>query len=236
MIVIHAKRFDKIDNFDIAYYSKDNPCIHGNIKKIVGIFSDEEISKKRINSQLLYWESLLRDRIVSVSNDFAYATFYLELGVPEFIVWEELDEDGFSNYVNFCYFVDNFYLKAFTVYETIGHLLYKYFDLPLDDNKRKEQISFGSALYKLRLLNPQLSSDLKQIRDSPEFENGIKMRNDIAHNHPPYQMFSGNIEAAEKVNFVSPIVIRRTMVELLSTIEQTLRILNNHLLYHQEKY
>ena len=219
----------KIDEIDFAYCSKDNPCIHGDIKKIVGIFSKEELSQKQINNQLLYWEEVLKNRLVSVHIDFAYATYYLELGIPENLLGE-FEIDSFSNYLNFCYFVDNFYLKAFTVYETIGHLLYKFFELPLDENNWRDQISFASALYKLQLVDPQLSSDLKQIKDSPEFKNGIKMRNDISHNRPPYQAFLGNIEDFSEADFISPIRIRKTMIELLSSIEQTLKTLNNHLL------
>lgn len=200
-----------------------------------------------MNSELEHWERILRNRIISVNFDFAYSMYYFEQGIPD-QEWfispgfkgqsvqfnPHFTEEHYSNFFNFIYFVDNFFLKAFSVYETIGHLLYKQFDLPLKEDNWRDQISFNSAIYKLTKVNPQLHKDLTEIKNSSEFSRGIKMRNDIAHNHPPYERSSGvtlkeNMASFGVGSYTPSNEIRKTMIALLVSIKQTFEVLNRHL-------
>src|SRR5699024_12271948 len=70
----------------------------------------------------------------------------------------------YSNLYNFSYFVDIFFLKSFTVYETIGHLLFKLYNF-----KIKRNISFNNAILKLKDVNYPLYKELDSIKNSENY-------------------------------------------------------------------
>lgn len=124
-----------------------------------------------------HWESLLKNRLISITSNFAYAMFYYEKGIPDkewFIspgfegqsvqYFPHLTNEHHSNLYNFSYFVDTFFLNLFTVFETIGHLLFKLYDIEVDKDDWKDQISFHNAVTKLKRINYQLHKDLLKIK------------------------------------------------------------------------
>ena len=212
---------------------------------LLGYLKKREICSSFINGELEHWEDLLRTRVASLKFEFGYAMYYFKRGIPDeewFIppviegeyvrMFPHFKDEHFTNWYNFCYFVDNFFLKAFTVYETIGHLLYKQFDLPLNEDDWRDQISINSAIFKLKRINPQLHIDLKEVKNSPEFSRGIKMRNDIAHNHPPHQIatrFRGDTNSFSPGSYTPSNEIRKTIIDLSASIKQTFDVLKKHL-------
>lgn len=247
-MVIHIKPFEQIEGIDVLKYSKENPITDEKYELPRGIFKrDGDIFDSLMNTQLIHWESILGNRLISINLNFAYSMYYFEKGIPDkewFIspglkgqsiqYFPHFTDEHYSNFYNFCYFVDTFFLKAFTVYETIGHLLYQQFDLPLNEDDWKDQISFNSAIYKLKKINYPLHMDFKKIKNSPEYQGGSKMRNDIAHNHPPYQVSSGvhiseNMASMKVGEYTTSAEIKRSMINLLYSIKDTFEVLNKHL-------
>lgn len=247
MEVIHIKRFDKIEELDVEIleYLEDNPLLNENHEFLLhGIFKKGgNVSNSHTNIELEHWENLLRTRVASLLFEYGYAMYYFERGIPDeewFTPPVLKGEDGqkfplfknehYTNYYNFCYFVDNFFLKASTVYETIGHLLYKQFDLPLDEDDWRDQVSFNSAIEKLRRVSPQLYTDLKEVKKSSDFSEGIRMRNDIAHNQPPHGIFIGDTATSELWSYTTSNKIKKIMIGLSASIQQTFIVLKNHLI------
>src|SRR5690625_5969731 len=100
--------------------------------------------------------------------------------------YPHFEDQHYSNLYNFSYFVDIFFLKSFTVYETIGHLLFKLYNF-----KIKRNISFNNAILKLKDVNYPLYKELDNIKNSENYKCANSMRNDIAHNHPLHSVDSG---------------------------------------------
>src|SRR5699024_12284132 len=97
--------------------------------------------------------------------------FYYDKGVS----------DKRSNFYNFTYFVDAFFLYASALYETIGHLLVKAYKIELN-----HLVSFNSAVTGLKEVNSNLYNELNKIKESSEYKKGYKIRNDIVYNHTQY--------------------------------------------------
>src|SRR5699024_9781836 len=83
------------------------------------------------------WQMLLRNKLISINNDFGYALFYYYKGIPDdewymspgkqgqsVQYYPHFEDQHYSNLYNFSYFVDIFFLKYITVTETIVHIFY----------------------------------------------------------------------------------------------------------------
>src|SRR5699024_9534776 len=93
------------------------------------------------------------------------------------------EEEHYSNFHNFAYFVDVFFLQSFTLYETIGHLLFKLFDQEIGEYTQR-QISFNNAIKKIEKINRSLYRSLQAVSASHDYTLTLQTLNNIAHNHP----------------------------------------------------
>ncbi|MBM7647693.1 hypothetical protein JOC78_000614 [Bacillus ectoiniformans] len=247
-MTIHIKPFENIEEINLALFSKDNPIADYELPS--GLFAKEEgnlFFKILLNNEVRHWEYLLNNRLLALNLDFAYSMHYFEKGIPDdewcmspgfkgqsVQYYPHFTDEHFSNLHNFSYFVDIFFLKAFTVFETLGHLLYKHYELPHDKDDWRDQISFKSAIFKLNKVNPTLHKELKEITKSKPFSDGVSMRNNIAHNHPPYEISSG-VKIKENGgsfgigDYTTSKEIRRVMIGLLESIKQTFEVLDKNL-------
>ncbi|KZE40269.1 hypothetical protein AV656_03125 [Bhargavaea cecembensis] len=246
-MTIYIKPFENIENVKLSLYRKDNPLAEYQIPE--GLFDKEGSFLLMLKGiDVFHWKRLLRNRLRSLDVDFAYSMYYFEKGIPddEWVISPGLQgqstqyfphfrDEHYSNQYNFNFFVDTFFLKAFTVFETIGHLLYKYDDLPLNKDDFRDKVSFNSAIYKLKGKNVPLQEELYRIKKSEKYKEGIRMRNDIAHNHPPYQITSGVTISGKAGSFgvgayVTSKEIRQIMIGLLESIKETFEALETHLI------
>jgi len=243
--VIHIKKFEGIEKIDLLKYEEENPLLHLPDYKHKDIFIGKA-NKSPIMYDIEHWEMILRNHYTSVISNFAYAMHYFYKGIPddEWMVISESEgsveyfphfkEEHYSNLDNFCHFIDVVFLKAFSIFEAIGHLLYKFFELKLNDKDRRDKVSFRSAVAKLQTVNQPLYKELMKIIKSPKYTRGVKLRNQITHNHPPYTLSSGvNVINGETVysipDYTSSKKIKNTMVEILESIKTTLEILERHI-------
>lgn len=231
-IMIHP--FEDISKINLLDMMKESPLVNYEISEKV--FHKEEDVFMLDNWDLDHWHRLLKNKVISLNRNFGYAMFYYYRGIPddpyyispggtgksvEFFPYFE--EKHYSNHHNFTYFVDVFFLQAFTVYETLGHLLFKYYDFE-DKNGR---ISYNKAVSKLKKVNFPLYEALNSIMGTDNFKLGHKLRNNIAHNHPPHRLDSGvtKFEGGEAFGvgrYTKSDEIKRMMIGYLKSIKLTL--------------
>ncbi|TRM10702.1 hypothetical protein FH966_02655 [Lentibacillus cibarius] len=243
---IHINPFEDITEVDLRKTTKESPLTGFELPK--GMFQKEDDHLLDLdNWDTQHWESILENRSLTVERNFGYAMFYYYKGIPDdewFMspgkqgqsvqYYPHFQEKHYSNFYNFTYFVDVFFLQSFTVYETIGHLLFKLFDFEVNENDPRDQISFNNAIFKLKKINRPLYKDLNKVKYSDDFQFGVRMRNDIAHNHPPYRIDSGISKSEGVVTFgvgeyKTTVEIKKVMIGLLRSIKATFIVLEKHL-------
>ncbi|MED4476192.1 Cthe_2314 family HEPN domain-containing protein [Oceanobacillus caeni] len=241
---MHLNPFEDITKVDLREITKESPLKNFELRK--GLFQkeDDHLLSIGFNWEMQHWETLLENRLLSIERNFGYALFYYNKGIPDdqwymspgkqgqsIQYFPHFEENHYSNLYNFTYFVDVFFLQSFTVYETIGHLLFKLFDL--EDNPRC-QVSFNNAIYKLKKINTPLYKDLNKVKYSDDFQLGMRMRHDIAHNHPPHRIDSGISKLKGLIAFgvgkyTTSKEIKNVMIGFLSSIKKTFEVLEKHL-------
>ncbi|MFC5711959.1 Cthe_2314 family HEPN domain-containing protein [Thalassorhabdus alkalitolerans] len=247
MKTFYITPFEDISKVKINDYANENPLQIPD--KSVGLlfYKEGNIFQKMRNRDMNHWESVLHNRLLSIQSNFGYAMFYYYRGIPddEWYIspgdkgqsvqfFPHFEEKHYSNQYNFSFFADTFFLKAFTVFETIAHLLYKHYEIEVDESNFLDKVSFNNALHRMKNIDKSLSDNLFKIKKSSDFKKGVKMRNDIAHNHPPYLISSG-ITLDEKGasygvgDYTSSTEIKETMIGLLRSIQKTMDVLEKHL-------
>lgn len=243
--IIHAKPFEGIDTINFSKYEKENPLLNHPLPR--DIFTDGKWEDYNpVIHDIAHWEVILGNHISSIVTNFTYSMYYFYKGIPD-DEWIIIPEDGgsveyfphfedehYRNLMNFCHFIDVFFLKVFSTFEAIGHLLYKYFQLELNEHDWRDQISFRSAIYKLEEGNYPLYKDLRKIIKSPKFTRGVKIRNQITHSQPPYSFSSGvsiiNGEALYSIpEYTCSKDIKNAMINILQSLRNTLEILERHI-------
>lgn len=244
--VINITPFEEITNINLNECISESPLKGFELPR--GMFKKKDDIFGLDNWDTDHWELILNNRIISINRNFGYAMFYYYKGIPDdewFIspgkegqsveFFPHFDDQHTSNHFNFKYFVDIFFLKAYTVYETIGHLLYKLYDLEINEDDPRDQVSFKSAIFKLKPENHRLYKDLCKLKRSDDFKKGVAMRNDIAHNHPPYDIDSGVTKSKGGIitmgigNYTTSKEIKETMIDFLRSIKVTFEMLEKHL-------
>lgn len=245
-MTIRINPFEDISEIDFKEATKESPLRDFKLRK--GLFQKEEDHFFNLdNWDTKHWETLLQTRLFSVDRNFGYAMFYYYKGIPDdewFLspgkkgqsveLYPHFEEKHYSNFYNFTYFVDVFFLQSFTVYETVGHLLFKHFGFEINEDNPRDLISFNNAIFKLKEINRPLYKDLNKVKYSDDFKFGVRMRNDIAHNHPPYRIDSGitklkGIVAFGVGKYTISNEIKKVMIGLLRSIKETLEVLEKHL-------
>jgi hypothetical protein len=246
-MAIHINPFEDITKVNLGKTTRESPLKNFELPK--GMFQKEDGDLFNIpdNWDTQHWERLLNNRLLSIDRNFGYAMFYYYKGIPdnEWYIspgkqgqsvqyFPHFEDKDYSNHYNFAYFVDAFFLQSFTVYETIGHLLFKLFNMNINEDDSRDQISFNNAIFKLKEINRSLYKDLNKVKYSNDFQFGLHMRNDIAHNHPPHEIDSGISKLGGLVGFgvgkyTTSNKIKNVMIGLLRSIKAIFEVLEEHL-------
>ncbi|WP_421383342.1 Cthe_2314 family HEPN domain-containing protein [Bacillus salacetis] len=243
---INISPFEGITEVDFKECTKESPLKDFELPK--GMFQKEDDHFMDLdNWDTQHWERLLENRLLSVERNFGYTMFYYYKGIPDdewymspgkngqsVQYYPHFDEEHYSNHYNFTYFVDTFFLKSYTLYETIGHLLFKVYNFEIKEDDPRDQVSFNSAIFKLKNVNRPLYKDLNKVKYTDDFQIGVKMRNDIAHNYPPYHKDSGirkinGVEILGVGKYTTSSEIKAAMIGFLRGIKATVKVLDKHL-------
>ncbi|MCK6256830.1 hypothetical protein LCY76_09510 [Fictibacillus sp. KIGAM418] len=244
-MTIYITPFEDIKEVDFEKNEQESPLLNYELPR--GLFQQENtLGQFLLNSEMQHWEQTLENRLFSTRSKFAYAMFYYYKGIPDekwFLspglqgqsvqYFPYFTNEHFSNQYNFIFFADGFFLKAFTVFETIGQILFRYYNLEYNEEDYSDQISYNNAVFKLFNVDRPLQKKLSKIKKSDDFQNGVKIRNAITHSHPPYEISSGVKITTSGGSFgigeyTTSKELKEAMIGILRSIKATLDVLGKH--------
>lgn len=140
------------------------------------------------------WLIHLQNRLADVFVSYIMARFYLSKGIPDepwyispgrrgnnIEYFPNFEEVHFTRKAQYDYYVDVFYYKLFSAFDTLGHLLDTIYDLDLPSSR----VYLATAVDALAPRDPTFHGRLKQILDSRAFREAHSFRIAITHNSPP---------------------------------------------------
>jgi hypothetical protein len=159
-----------------------------------GIFSF--LSNVEFNS----WLRLFNNRLGQSRMSYIFLMHYLKKGIPDqewFLspgkqgqsvqYFPHFNEETFYFKMMFDYYMDNFYYKFFSAWDTMYHVINAYYQFELMPN-----IRFNSkVMEKLLQRNEGLHTNIIKVNNSEPFVLSRTLRNDITHNFAPNDISSG---------------------------------------------
>lgn len=159
--------------------------------------------------ELETWVNHLQNRIYDVWKSYVLLTYYFEMGIPDdewhispgkhgesVQYYPNFEEKHFKIKSEFDYYVDVFYYKIFSAWDTVGHVL------NVMHNLKIKKPSFRSVVEKLKSANINFCKVLNTIVKHPDFEKAKELRNNITHNYLPSSIDAGiGRESESKISF-----------------------------------
>lgn len=189
--------------------------------------------------ELGYWIQMLNNRLNHLIRNYCYSLHYYNQHIPDEQWYQSPGSNGesveyfpnFNNYdyskwYNFRYFSEYFFLQGFSVFELIGNLIIKKYNIKLSSKQRP---SFNIAVQNLEKYDIKLYNDLKIIKSSSMFKRITNYRNDIVHNEHPQFISSGityhsnGVISAGVGNYTPTNVVKMLMDNLLSILEEIIK-------------
>ncbi|WP_394524224.1 Cthe_2314 family HEPN domain-containing protein (plasmid) [Staphylococcus xylosus] len=103
------------------------------------------------------WLKILRNRTDNVMINYKYAMFYFNKGVST----KELNENNVGNFNSFNYFMENFFIGGFTLYENIARILDDiYFVDKVYENKEDDKRNIYEEIEKI---NKKIKENKKEV-------------------------------------------------------------------------
>ena len=153
---------------------------------------NDDIGRFFGSQEIFTWIVHLQNRLIQVRWSYVLLHFYFNKGIPDdewFIspgkagqsiqYYPHFTEKDHLVKAQFDYYVDAFYHKMFSAWDTLGHLINGMYGLEI------ERASFDKARKKLKTVKPALYADLKIIADSSDFKKMRELRDNVTHNHLP---------------------------------------------------
>ena len=144
--------------------------------------------------ELKGWFYEIRQRIQDTAISYFFMMFYYEKGIPDkrwYIspgtsgesvqYYPDFKEVHWHIKMWFDFFSDTLYYKLFSAWDLIGHILKVKYDLEI----KERDVYFSTAFKKLGDKEINLRCCLKKVKDSPVYEEALKIRNNITHNYLP---------------------------------------------------
>ncbi len=155
--------------------------------------SDGSIESFEANIEVYDWSQHLNARLRHTCISYVMLMFYYGKGIPDdpwFIspgkegqsvqYLPKFEERHFWYKSQFDYYADVFYYKAFSAWDTLGHLLNVAYSLEV------KKASFSSVHKHLAPLKPKLYDKLKaKVVDNSDFKEARDFRHNITHNFLP---------------------------------------------------
>lgn len=139
--------------------------------------------------EIFIWTVHLQNRLAQTRWSHMMFMYYFNKGIPddEWMISPGRKGQSVEYYPHFTkndhrikgmfdYYVDVFYYKLFSAWDTLGHLLNAQYELNLN------KPSFHSAVSKLKKSNSELWHELNAIENSPDFREMRGLRHSATHN------------------------------------------------------
>lgn len=172
--MIEIKLFNDIENAKLGKHS-DN--IKSKIEEILNIeYGVRDISFMLSSISSEHWLGILNNRTQNVMISYEFAMFYFEKGINDQFFPQDTEHINYENLYSFKYFIENFFIGGFSIYENIGHIIndtYKLEKVYVDAENTK--ISFKSAIKnlskKVNRNEQKINKEVKQIKKRKQRSN-----------------------------------------------------------------
>ncbi|OPA19311.1 hypothetical protein CN520_07395 [Bacillus cereus] len=200
----------KIDLFEfptkeeMAPLLKESPLYSYRIKGDLFCWTREELAGFDMIDHHIAAQDLsrsLNNRIFQLDLSYSYLLYYSKRGISdgEYPYLKKMPEEEWTNKIHFENYVDILFSKAFTALDLLAHLLFACLGLKTEKKVKGKtkniNKSFNNAMFQIKKLDRELYNKLDKIRDSLEFQKASKVRNDIIHNQPPYEMRNEKVKS-----------------------------------------
>lgn len=152
------------------------------------------------NQERNEWLRLFNNRLGEVRQTYIFLTHYFNMGIPDDTWYKSPGDNGetIQYYPNFeekhfyikhmyDYYVDIFYFKFFSAWETSFHFYNTYFEL-----KIPPKVGFKyQVLKEIKEIDLELFESIDEVHSSEAFIKFLKLRNDITHNFSPSEVDPG---------------------------------------------
>ncbi|EEM06204.1 hypothetical protein bmyco0002_10640 [Bacillus pseudomycoides] len=171
----------------------------------------------------------LNNRIFQLNLSYSYLLYYSNRGISdgEYPYLENLSGEEWTNKIHFENNVDILFQKAFTALDLLAHLLFACLGLKTEGEikgkTKKINKSFNSAMSQIKKVDRELFNRLNKIKVSSEFQKASKVRNDIIHNRPPYEMRNEKVKSSGETQTV--IVQYTPSKEILNIAKELLELM-----------
>lgn len=159
------------------------------------------------NQELLSWIRLFNNRIGQSRMSYIFFMHYYNKGIPDEEWFISPGKEGqsiqyFPHFENktfyyktmFDYYIDNFYYKFFSAWDTIYHILNVYYQFDIQPGSGFN----GNVMKRLQQKNQELHKIILLTNKSKPFKLSRTLRNDITHNFAPNDISSGISRQKEK--------------------------------------
>ncbi|MDW3973596.1 Cthe_2314 family HEPN domain-containing protein [Staphylococcus saprophyticus] len=147
--MIEFKWFNDIENARLGKHPDD---ITSKIDEILNInYGVRDISFLLSSISSEHWLRILNNRTQNVMISYDFAMFYYEKGINDQFFPKDTEQINYENLYSFKYFIENFFIGGFSIYENIGHIINDIYHLEkiYEDGYEKAQISFKSVVSNL---------------------------------------------------------------------------------------
>ncbi len=199
------------------------------------------VLKWSATSEIETWKNHLINRLIQTRWSFVFLMFHFNKGIPdkEWLMspgpegesiryFPHFTTDDHKVKAQFDFYVDIFYYKLFSAWDTIGHLLNMMYEL------RIERSSFSKAAQALQSVNPVLHQELAAIIESDHFRTMQDFRHTITHNHLPghigssVRRISDNEMTFGGGSYTPSAKIQANIIQALNLFAKTLKVIREH--------
>jgi hypothetical protein len=151
---------------------------------------NDPVAGSTLNDVLHHWDT----RKFALQLSYGMVLFYFQKSIPDdnwvdssgdsgatFVYYPEFTERDHYTKLQFDYHAEAFFLKIFSCWDTIGHILNTVYELNLSGT----QVRFTAAVAKLRSKNEQLFHRLDPVVARDFFVKARSIRNNYVHNYIP---------------------------------------------------
>lgn len=172
--MIEIKLFNDIEN---AKLGKHLDNIKLKIEEILNIdYGVRDISFMLSSISSEHWLGILNNRTQNVMISYEFAMFYFDKGINDQFFPLDTEHINYENLFSFKYFIENFFIGGFSIYENIGHIIndtYKLEKVYVDAENTK--ISFKSAIKnlskKVNRNEQKINKEVKQMKKRKQRSN-----------------------------------------------------------------
>ncbi|OUM83850.1 Cthe_2314 family HEPN domain-containing protein [Parageobacillus thermoglucosidasius] len=192
-----------------------------------------DIISSLFNQEFKSWLRLFNNRLGQSRMSYVFLMHYYKKGIPDdewFLspgkegqsvqYFPHFNEENFYYKMMFDYYMDIFYYKFFSAWDTMFHVINVYYSFDLLPNSRFN----SNVMQRLLQRNNSLHTIISNVSNSEPFVQSRTLRNNITHNYAPNDISSGITiekikEGVSKISFgIGTYTTSKTFIENVNGI------------------